>query len=86
MKQTLSKTKLTLWIPMDIKEFGRWWTKRHHESISHLFSDYLRRLKGIDEIENRLTPIVKRISGIIKEKRLCKEDYKKYIEKKYLHA
>ncbi|MFH1798680.1 MAG: DUF6364 family protein [Candidatus Omnitrophota bacterium] len=86
MRQILDKTKLTLWVSKDVKEFGRWWAKRNHESISHLVSVYFRRLKEIDEKDKGITPVVRRISGIIKGKKVEKESYKKHLGKKYLYA
>lgn len=86
MKQVLDKTKLTLWVSKDVKKFGRWWAKSHHESISRLVSVYFRRLKETEEEDSGITPVVRRISGIIKSRKISKETYKKHLEKKYLHA
>ena len=86
MQSTLSKTKLTLWIRNDTKNFGKQWAKKHNESVSRLFSNYLLRLRKIEESSFETTPIVNRLSGIIKSKRVTREDYKKHLEEKYLNA
>lgn len=84
MERTTSKAKLTLWIRMDVMKFGKRWAKRHRESISQLLSDYLLRLRKIEEGTPEITPLVKRISGVVKGKKLSRESYKKYLEKKYI--
>jgi hypothetical protein len=86
MQSTVSKTKLTLWIRSDTKNFGKQWAKKHNESISRLFSNYLLRLRKIEESSFDATPIVTRLSGIIKNKKVTREDYKKHLEEKYLNA
>lgn len=86
MQSTLSNTKLTLWIKNDTKDFGKQWAKKHNESISQLFSDYLLRLKKIEESSFAPTPIVNRLSGVIKGKKVNREDYKKHLQEKYLNA
>jgi hypothetical protein len=86
MQPALSKTKLTLWVRNDTKNFGKQWAKKHNESMSRLFSNYLLRLRQIEESPSEITPIVNQLSGIIKDKRVTREDYKKHLEEKYLHA
>lgn len=86
MQTTLSKTKLTLWIENDTKGFGKQWAKRHNESLSQLFSNYLLRLRESEESSFDTTPIVNRLSGVIKGKRVTREDYKNHLEEKYLNA
>ncbi len=86
MQSILSKTKLTLWVRNDTKNFGKQWAKEHNESISRLFSDYLLRLRKIEESPSDTTPIVNRLSGVIKNKKVTREDYKKHLEEKYLNA
>lgn len=86
MRSTLPKTKLTLWIKPDTKKFGKRWAKKHNGSISQIFSDYLLRLKKVEEPQTDTTPIVNRLSGVIRHKKITREDYKKHLEKKYLNA
>ena len=86
MQATLSKTKLTLWVGNDTKKFGKRWAKEHNESVSQVFSDYLVRLREIEKSPFDITPIVNRLSGVIKGKKVTREDYKKHLEKKYLNG
>lgn len=86
MQSILSKTKLTLWVRNDAKDFGKRWAKKHNESISQLFSNYLLRLRKIEESSFDSTPIVSRLTGVIKGKRGGREDYRKHLEQKYLNA
>jgi hypothetical protein len=86
MQSTLSKTKLTLWVRNDTKNFGKQWAKKHNESMSQLISDYLLRLRKIEESPFDITPIVDRLSGVIKGSRVTPKDYKKHLEEKYLNA
>ncbi len=86
MQSTLTKTKLTLWVRTDTKRFGKRWAKKHNGSISQIFSDYLLRLKKVEEASPDTTPIVNRLSGVIKNKKVTREDHKKHLEEKYLNA
>ena len=86
MRATLSKAKLTLWVRDDTKKFGKRWAKEHNESVSQVFSDYLLRLRKMEESTFDITPIVNRLSGVVKDKKVTREDYKKHLEKKYLNA
>ena len=83
---TSSKTKLTLWINEEIKQFGKHWAKKHHESISEMFSVYLLRLKETERDFAVVTPAVNRMTGIIKGTKTSRENYKKHLEQKYLNA
>ncbi len=79
-----SKSKLTLWVDAEIKEFGKRWSKKHKGSLSRLFSDYLVRLKEKEEVESPGTPLVNSLTGVIQSKKASKQSYKKHLEKKYL--
>lgn len=85
MQPALSKTKLTLWIGKDTKKFGKQWAKQHNKSVSQIFSDYLLRLRKTQGPSFGVTPIVNRLSGVIKGKKATRKSYKKHLEKKYLH-
>jgi Family of unknown function (DUF6364) len=82
----MEKAKLTLWVPRETTLFGKRWVKRHRESISQLVADYLNRLKTIEEGPGALMPVVRRLSGVIKDKTAGKEAYKKRLMKKYSDA
>ena len=77
-------SKLTLWIPEDVKRFGKNWSRRHDESLSQLLIKYLRSLKEKEEHSADLSPLVKTLKGRVLKHNLSKKDYKKHLEEKYL--
>ena len=77
------KSKLTLWVDKEAVRFGKELAKRQHASLSGLLSDYLVRLTAAGEAVT-LTPMVRRLSGVIKTGRKERTDYRKHLEKKYL--
>ena len=77
------KSKLTLWVDKATVRFGKELARRQHESLSGLLSDYLIRLRDAGE-SAPLTPMVRRLNGVIKTRRQDREDYRKHLEKKYL--
>ena len=83
MPQLSSKSKLTLWVDRETKRFGKEWAKRHHESLSQLVSDYLCRLRAVGKAP-KPTPLVQKLSGALKGRRVDRTAYHKYIQKKYL--
>lgn len=85
MAGTVSKSKLTLWVDKETKRFGKAWAKEHRESLSGLFSNYLVRLKASAKPEP-LTPLVQKLSGVLKGRRQSQTTYQKHLEKKYLGA
>ena len=85
MAETASKSKLTLWVDKETKRFGKEWAKQHRESLSGLLSDYLVRLRAAGK-SAPLTPLVQKLSGVLKGRRQGRSDYRKHLEKKYLGA
>lgn len=83
MKGMVSKSKLTLWVDTEAMRFGKAWAKRHKESLSGVVSSYLTRLKAADRPETP-TPLVQKLSGVLKGRAPSKAAYHKYLEKKYL--
>lgn len=79
-----SKSKLTLWVDREAGRFGKEWAKQHHASLSQLVTDYLARLKATSESRPPVTPMVRRLSGVLKGRAPLKLPYRKHLEKKYL--
>jgi hypothetical protein len=53
-------------------------------SLSRLVENYLGRLtRPLAKNEEDLPPITRRLSGILKGSRLTREDYYRYLERKY---
>ena len=86
MSGTISKSKLTLWMDKETTRFGKEWAKQNHESLSQLVADYLTRLKAVAKKPDHLTPLVKKLSGVLKGRGPERASYRKYLEKKYLGA
>ena len=86
MRATLSKSKLTLWVDKETKQFGKEWAKRHHASLSQVVSDYLVRLRATGRTEST-GPLVQKLDRLLKNRhRPDIVSYKRYLEKKHLGA
>ena len=83
MPEAPSKSKLTLWVDKETKRFGKEWAKRHHGSLSRVVSDYLVRLRAADG-PAPAGPLVLKLSGLLKGRRVDRAPYRRYLEKKYL--
>lgn len=75
----MPRKKLTLSVDEEAIRKARWFSKRHHTSISRLVSDFLSSL-GDAEISD--TPIVSRIRGVLSSD-VRVEDYEEYLIEKY---
>ena len=84
--QTETKSKLTLWVDGQTKNFGKKWAREHHSSLSGLVTHFLLRLQAMEKNPETPTPLVKSLSGVLKDKRLGREDYRHHLRKKYLGA
>ena len=85
MAETISKSKLTLWVDKETKRFGKEWAKQHRESLSGVLSNYLDRLRAATKAEPE-TPLVHKLIGVLKGRRDSRSTYHKHLEKKYLGA
>ncbi len=81
------ETKLTLKLNQDVIENARKYSKAHHRSLSGLVEAYFRRLgnlnKDLPPVE--LSPVVKVLSGVLKESDIenWKDGYTDWLKKKY---
>ena len=78
-------TKLTLRMDEFLIESAKECSVRTGKSLSRIVADFFRVIieEKLEE-EYQITPIVKSLSGILKESSLDKIDYKKHLEEKYL--
>ncbi len=78
-------TKLTLRMDEFLIESAKEYSVRTGKSLSRIVADFFRVIieEKLEE-EYQITPIVKSLSGILKESSLDKIDYKKHLEEKYL--
>ena len=80
------ETKLTLKLDKDIITSAKEYAQKENKSLSYLVEEYF---KGLiisdDKKEGKLTPLVKELSGILKEKDIknWKKEYIDYLERKY---
>ena len=76
--------KLTLRIDERLIKKAKTYAKRRGKSVSALVSDYFSMLETEGDRKEKLPPKVASLRGILKGKDVSIEDYKKYLEEKYL--
>jgi hypothetical protein len=79
MEMTMPRKKLTLSVDEEAIRKARWFSKRHHTSISRLVSDFL---ASLGNSENPDTPIVTRLRGVLSPDTRI-EDYEEYLIEKH---
>lgn len=78
-------TKLTLRMDKELIESARNHANRSGKSLSKMVADYFYMLdKANRKPEAPLTPVVRRLKGSLKDSGLDEDDYKRYLENKYL--
>jgi len=76
--------KLTLRIDEKLIVKAKRIAKRSGKSVSKMITDYFKILDEKTLKESNLPPITKSLHGIIKKTNINEDDYKKYLEDKYL--
>jgi len=76
------KSKLTLRIEEELISKIKQFSKEKGYSVSKLVENYFKSLTK--EEKEELTPTVKKLRGLLKNKQIKEEDYKKHLENKYL--
>jgi hypothetical protein len=68
----------------DLIESAKEYSSQTGKSVSRIVADLFEIIKN-EKIkrEDNLTPIVRSLKGILKEKPLDEKDYRKYLEEKY---
>lgn len=79
------ETKLTLKLSQEVIEKAKEYAKFNQVSLSKLIENYLENITSKMEQPYEITPLVRSLSGVIKENSLdeYKQDYAKYLEEKY---
>ncbi len=77
------ETKLTLKLDQNVILLVKKYAENNNRSLSKLVEDYFRNLIAESEIKNKISPLVKELSGVISEKDLKDLDYVSYLENKY---
>ncbi len=78
------KTKLTLRMEKDLIESIKEFSQKKGQSVSKIVENYFKLILKDKEKNEELTPTVKKLKGILKDKKISEEDYKKHLEEKYL--
>lgn len=76
------KRPTNLSLDVDALERGKRYSRLHGTSLSKLVNDYLRSLPGDSELKP-LSPVVQRLSGIAAGGKVGREDYRRYLRRKY---
>lgn len=78
-------TKITIQLDDKIIDKAKKISEIKGVSLSNLISDYFKKI-DLEALQNdfELTPIVKSLKGSLKGARINENDYKKYLEEKYL--
>lgn len=78
-------TKLTLKLEQSVIEKAKGYAKRQRTSLSRLIENYLLNITGEEPAEEKITPLVKSLSGIIElpENYNPNSDYTDYLANKY---
>ncbi|NOX38071.1 MAG: antitoxin [Calditrichaeota bacterium] len=78
-------TKLTLRLNSDLIKTARKYSREKGISLSRLVADFFKIIqRDYTKDQSSLPPTVSSLKGILKNKTITEDDYKEYIEKKYL--
>jgi len=78
--------KLTIKLDQNVIEQAKTYAQQRNTSLSRLIESYLRYLtKGMPSGEDDITPLVKSLSGIVKDSNWeeAEKSYKEHLKKKY---
>lgn len=76
------ETKLTLKLNSKTIQNGKIFAKKRNTSLSSLIENFLDKITQEND-ETEITPLVKSLSGVIKNPKSDKLDYAKFLTKKY---
>ncbi|GAB6161732.1 DUF6364 family protein [Desulfothermus naphthae] len=77
-------TKLTLRLDEDLIKKAKTYAAKRGKSVSSLVANYFSLLQVEREKKEELPPKLASLKGILKDKKVNEDDYKKYLESKYL--
>lgn len=77
-------TKLTLSLSKAIIERAKKYARKENKSLSRLAEDYFSKLSAMPDQTDDITPLVKKLSGVLKSRDVdYKKEYAGYLSKKY---
>lgn len=80
------ETKLTLKIKQQVIRQAKKYAQKRKTSLSKLVENYLQKISNTkgDQDDHPITPLVKSLSGVLKETELGNQDsYTEFLQKKY---
>jgi hypothetical protein len=77
-------TKLTLRLDEDVIRRAKEYSREVGKPVSRLVEDYFRVVTAPPVSESDLPPLVKSLRGCIAGSEVDEDDYRRYLEKKYL--
>ncbi|HUG53185.1 MAG TPA: DUF6364 family protein [Vicinamibacteria bacterium] len=76
-------SKLTLSVDEKVVERAKRYASRRRTSVSRLVEVYLDALSRPVDGDQDLPPVTRRLRGVLKGRKLPREDYVEYLERKY---
>ncbi len=77
------QTKLTLRLDEDLIRRAKAFARASGKSVSKMVADYFATLEK-DEQDFQMTPVVRSLKGALRGQDVDVEDYRRYLESKYL--
>ena len=85
LKGESMNTKLTLRLDDNLIKSAKEYSRKTGKSVSKIVSDFFMIIKNEKlEKNSSIPPTVKSLKGILKNSKFAEDDYKKYLEEKYL--
>ncbi len=78
------KVKLTLRIEEDLVKKAKIYAAKAGKSVSSLVANYFSLFQMESKEDQELPPKVQSLKGILKERKVDEDHYRKYLEEKYL--
>jgi len=79
------QTKLTLRLDDELINRAKSYAKKSGKSVSQIVAGYFSLLETEPQMaSSEPTPLVQSLKGSLKDAKVCKKDYQKYLEEKYL--
>ena len=76
--------KLTLILNKDLVKDAKKYAKSNNLSLSKIVENHLRSLISDSEIRTKISPLVESLTGIIPDEVNEREEYRDYLNRKYL--
>ena len=77
-------TKLTLRVDSLLIKQAKIYAKQHGKSVSQMVGDYFSLLNATNNQTSPVLPLTASLRGVLKNTSLSEQDYKSYLDEKYL--